>query len=103
MHPSFQKVARLAAVTTALLATPIALSDTANAHWRGRGFGWGGPAFVGGLALGALAAPRYGYGYGYGYPAYGAGYYGGDCFMRRRIVGYTPYGRPIFRVRRICY
>jgi hypothetical protein len=38
---------------------------------RGGGYygggGWWGPAIVGGLAAGALAAP-YAYGYGYGYP-----------------------------------
>ena len=61
------------------------------------GGGWVGPAIVGGLALGALAAaPRYGYGYGPSY-AYGPGYYG----CPRRVVGYTEWGRPI--VRRVCY
>ena len=98
-------------------AAPV-LSDTAavksvvptattDVRWRGRG--WGGGAFaagvIGGLALGALAAPPvyyaappvyYGYGgpyyaapaysyYGYGY---GYGGYGSGCQV------YGGYGRP---------
>jgi hypothetical protein len=35
----------------------------------------------------------------YGYPAYG---YGDGC-LRRRIVGHTYYGRPIFRTVNVCY
>ena len=76
---------------------------TTDVRWRGRG--WGGGAFaagvIGGLALGALAAPPvyyaappayYGY-YGYGGPYYGgAAYsyygYGSGC----RVYG--GYGRP---------
>jgi hypothetical protein len=85
-------MAGLAAVTIA--GASIAASSPAQARW-GHGGGWVGPAIVGGLALGALAAaPRYGYGPSY---AYGPGYYG----CPRRVVGYTSWGRPI--VRRVCY
>jgi hypothetical protein len=63
--------------------------------WHGRGFGFG-PAVVGGLALGALAGSAYYYGGPYGY-------YDDDCFARRRIVGYTPWGRPIVRLVSSCY
>lgn len=45
--------------------------------WRGGGFGWG-PAVVGGLAFGALAASPYYYGCG------------------SHVVGYDYYGRPLF-------
>jgi hypothetical protein len=62
-------------------------------HWRGPGFGFA-PAFAGALAFGALAAPYY-----YGAPV---AYYG-DCFPRRRVVGYTAWGRPIVRIVRRCY
>ena len=94
-------IAALAGVS--VVGATLASAGSAEAHWRGhRGWGWGGPALIGGLALGAaLAAPRYGY--GYGYPAYSAVSYGGDCFVRRRVVGYTPYGAPIILARRVCY
>jgi hypothetical protein len=86
-------VAALAVATIAVGS--LAASSPAEARR-----GWVGPAIVGGIALGALAAasaPRYGYAYGPGYGYYGAGYY--DC--PRQVVGYTYYGRPI--VRRVCY
>lgn len=84
-----------------VIGTTLVTLDAAQArHWRGGG--WIGPAIVGGLALGALAASRPYYGYpAYGYPAYG--YYDGGCVLRRRFVGYTPWGRPIFRTVRVCY
>jgi hypothetical protein len=92
-------VAVLAAATIAVGS--LAASSPAEAR-RG---GWVGPAIVGGIALGALAAasaPRYGYAYGPGYGYHGAGYYGGGYYgCPRRVVGYTYYGRPI--VRRVCY
>jgi hypothetical protein len=65
--------------------------------WHG---GWVGPAIVGGLALGALAASPY---YAYGASPYYRGYYGGDCVVRRRVVGYTSWGRPIVRRATVCY
>jgi hypothetical protein len=93
-------IAGIAALS--LAGATLATSSTAEARYyhRGWGGGWGGPAFVGGLALGAIAARPY-YGYGYGYPAYG--YYDDGCGLRRRVVGYTPYGRPIVRLVRACY
>jgi len=91
------RILKKAAIATLAISTIAvgSLSATSSADARGwhRGGGWVGPAIVGGLALGALAAaPAYGYGYGYDY-----GYYG----CPRRVVGYTPWGRPI--VRRVCY
>jgi hypothetical protein len=91
-------VAVLAAAT--IVVGSLAASSPAEARR-----GWVGPAIVGGIALGALAAasaPRYGYAYGPGYGYHGAGYYGGGYYgCPRRVVGYTYYGRPI--VRRVCY
>jgi hypothetical protein len=82
----------------ALAAATVAVGSlTVSSPAEARRGGWVGPAIVGGVALGALAAasaPRYGYAYGYG-PSYG--YY--DC--PRRVVGYNAWGRPIFR--RVCY
>jgi len=60
-----------------LAATAPASGVTEQVYWRGRGWGWGGGAFVGGLAAGALiggavaGAPYY-----YGYPGYYGYYYG---------------------------
>ena len=62
-------------------------------RWGHRGFGFA-PAFAGALAFGAVTAP-----YWYGAPV---GLYG-DCFPRRRIVGYTQWGRPVVRVVRVCH
>ena len=83
-------------VMAALAACTIAASALAACSPAEARRGWIGPAIVGGIALGALAAasaPHYGYAHGY----HGPGYY--DC--ERRVVGYTAYGRPI--VRRVCY
>ena len=56
-------------------AQPAAAADW-HAHVRGGwhgGGGWLGPAIIGGLAAGALAAPYYGYGNCYQYaPVYDA-------------------------------
>jgi hypothetical protein len=80
-----------ALVISTVVAGSLSTTSSAEAHRWHRGGGWVGPAIVGGLAFGALAAaPRYGYGYGYGY--YGC---------PRQVVGYTAWGRPI--VRRVCY
>jgi hypothetical protein len=82
------------AMAIAAVGTIAVSASVANArpwhrhhHHHHRG-GWVGPAIVGGLALGAMAAtaPR----------AYG--YYGG---CERHVVGYRPSGRPI--VRTVCY
>ena len=60
-----------------------------------RGFGFA-PAFAGALAFGAVASSPYWY-------SSPVAYYDDDCFPRRRIVGYTPWGHPIVRVIRTCY
>jgi hypothetical protein len=83
------------AAAAVIAATTVALPTSADAQWR-RGWGWGGGAFLGGLAAGAiiggaLASPYYGYPYGYGYyPAYYGGYYpysyGGYYPYRYRVV-----------------
>ena len=106
-------------ITGALAAATIAggvlaASAPAEAQWRGRGAhhyrggGWGGPGIaagvVGGLALGAIAAPRYyghGYGAGYGYaPAYAASPY--HCYNQRRPA-YDPWGNFAgYRLVRVC-
>jgi hypothetical protein len=102
MRTLAKKVGVAAVATLAIAAGTLATTTSAEAryyghHWHG-GWGWGGPAFVSGLALGALATrPYYGYGYGPGYAAYGYG----DCYLQRR-VRYTPYG-PVVRHVRVCY
>lgn len=93
---------RTSALAGLAAATIAAGSLAASSPAEARHGGWVGPAIVGSIALGALAAataPRYGYGYAYGpgYYGYGPAYY--DC--PRRVVGYAYYGRPI--VRRVCY
>lgn len=93
-------VAALSLTGAMLVASSTAEARYYHRGWGGGGWGWAGPAFVGGLALGAIAARPY-YGYGYGYPAYG--YYDDGCGLRRRVVGYTDYGRPIVRLVRVCY
>jgi hypothetical protein len=90
-------IAALGAVV--LFVGTLATATDADARWRGRrGGGWVGPAIIGGLALGALAASRP-YAYGYGYPRYG--YY--DGCIRNRVVGYNAWGRPIVRPVNVCY
>jgi len=102
MRSIFKKAGIAVLAGVSIIGATLASSGPAEERWRGHhgGWGWGGPALIGGLALGAaLAAPRYGY--GYGAPAYG--FYDGGCQLRRRIVGYTDYGRPILRSVRVCY
>jgi hypothetical protein len=106
MHTALKKFGVAAVAAVSLAGATLVTSTSAEARYfhRGWGGGWAGPAIVGGLALGALAASRPYYGYGYGpgyYGAYGDGYYGGDCVLRRR-VHYTPYG-PVVRHVRVCY
>jgi hypothetical protein len=108
MQKSLKKLGIASVAGLSLIGATLATSGAADArpfHHGWRGGGWGGPAFVGGLALGALAAsgPYYGYGYGYdpGYYAYDDGYYGGDCVLRQRVV-HGPYG-PVVRHVRVCY
>ena len=101
MRSLFRKVGITAVAALSLVGATLAASSSAEARYYGRGWhggGWAGPAIVGGLALGALAASRpYYYG---GYGGYGA--YGDGC-IRNRVVGYTPYGRPIVRAVNVCY
>src|SRR5882757_8295647 len=103
MRLLFKKVGIAALAALSLVGATLAASSTAEARYYGRGWGggWAGPAIVGGLALGALAASRpYYYG---GYGGYGGyGYYGDGC-IRNRVVGYTSYGRPIVRPVNVCY
>jgi hypothetical protein len=100
MRSLFKKVGIAALAALSLVGATLAASSSAEARYyhRGWGGGWAGPAIVGGLALGALAASRPYYYGGYG----GYGYYGDGC-IRNRVVGYTPYGRPIVRPVNVCY
>jgi hypothetical protein len=109
MQASLKKISVAAFAALSIAAATVATSSSANARpfhggFHGGGFHHGGfhhgrfhrgfgPAFVGGLAFGALAAPY----------AWDAGYYYDDCAPRRRIVGYTPWGRPIVRFVNACY
>jgi hypothetical protein len=107
MRSGLKKVGIAGVAALSLIGATLTASSPAEARyyghrWGGGGWGWGGPAFVGGLALGALAARPY-YGYGYGYPGYAAYAYDDGCGVRRRVVGYTAYGRPIVRLVRVCY
>jgi hypothetical protein len=98
MHSIIKKFGVTAVAGLSLVGATLAASSAAEARYYHRGWGgggWVGPAVVGGLALGALAASRpY-----YGYPAYG---YGDGC-IRNRVIGHTPYGRPIIRRVNVCY
>jgi len=93
MHSSLKKLGMATLAVATLAGGMLASTSSAEARWYRHG-GWVGPAVVGGLALGALAAtaPR---------PYYGYGYYGGGYDCPREVVGYTAWGRPI--VRRVCY
>jgi len=96
---SMRTLSALAAATT-VAVTAVATTTTAEAQWgwRGWGYGWRGPAFVGGLTTGAIigAALARPYAYGYGpYASYGSyggpyGYYSGP---------YVAYAAPIYAVR----
>ena len=98
----------MAALAALMIAGSMAATAT-DADARGRG-GFGGRGFHGGhrgfgigagiatgLALGAIGGAYYG---GYGPGSYGYGY---DGCVRRRVVGYTAYGRPIVRPVNVCY
>jgi hypothetical protein len=107
------KKAVLALVTAAVVGvTALAAPSTAEAHWRGRGFGLAGGLFaaavIGGIASSAYAyGPRYGYYGGYA-PAYYGGYgyapyYGGYGYAPAYYGGYSSYYAPAYypRVRRV--
>jgi hypothetical protein len=106
MPASLKKISVAAFAALSIATAAVATSSSANAqrfhggfhggfHHGGfhhgfhhRGFHRFGPAFVGGLAFGA---------------PYASYYYDDDCAPRRRIVGYTPWGRPIVRFVNVCY
>jgi hypothetical protein len=93
MNATLKKAGVAALAAMSIAGATLATSSTAEARWHGRWHrhgGWVGPAVVGGLALGALAASR-------------PYYYDGGCYFRRRVVGYTSWGRPIVRPVRVCY
>jgi hypothetical protein len=115
MRSYIKKLGLAAVAVLAIAATPVATSSTADArpgfhrgfhhhgfhgfrhhgfrgHWGHRRLGFG---FAPAIALGAFAAAPYWYSRPVGLYA--------DCFPRRRIVGYTYWGRPIVRVRTVCY
>src|SRR5258707_1226240 len=100
MQPSLKNIGVAALAALSIVTATVATSSSANAQrfhggWHGghhRGWGFG-PAVVGGLALGALAAPY----------AWAPGYYYDECAPQRRVVGYTPWGRSIVRFVRVCY
>jgi hypothetical protein len=112
MRSHLKKIGVAAAAALAIAVTPVATSSSADArpfgfhrggfhhggfhrhHFGHRGFGFG-PAFAGALAFGALASAPYWY-------SRPVGLYD-DCYPRRRIVGYTYWGRPIVRLVRTCY
>lgn len=116
MSSVMKKMGLAALAALSIAGATLVTSSDAEARWRGgggyhhggyggyhRGGGGFGPGFVGGLAIGALASRPYGYGYGGGYGAYGGGYgYNNGC-IRRRVVGYNYYGRPIVRAVNVCY
>ncbi|MBN9080423.1 MAG: hypothetical protein J0I16_02920 [Rhizobiales bacterium] len=96
----------MAAVAALALGSAMVASTTADAGWRGRG--WGAPVaagIIGGLALGAIAAqaaqPRY-----YSEPSYPAYYPVAEpqayCYVDRRPA-YNAYGDFIgWRPVRVC-
>lgn len=82
------------AALVGLAAITLGTASPAQArHWH-HGFGFG-PAFVGGLALGAVGAPYY-YGGPYAYD------YDPGCFIRHRVV-YDRWGHRFIRPVRVCY
>ena len=115
MRSYLKKIGIAAAAALTLAVTPALTSSSADArpfhgggfhhggfhqggfrhHFGHRGFGFG-PALGAGLAFGALATAPYWY-------SRPLGLYADDCVLRRRIVGHTYWGRPIFRLVRVCY
>jgi hypothetical protein len=86
-------IGALAALTVAgTVAASTAGAEARPFHhggWHHRGGGWVGPAIVGGVAAGLLAAPYYG------------GYYGRRCWTERQEV-VDAYGRVFLRPVRVC-
>lgn len=83
---TFKKIAAVALTSLTLSAALVPAAEAAP--WR-RGYGGGIAAgLIGGALLGAAV-------YGATRPAYAAPVYAEDCY--RRHVGYTAYGRPVYR------
>ena len=102
MRSSFRKTALATLAAIGVACAALGTSTSAEARWGGHHGWYGGgfgPGFVGGLALGAFAA---GAPYYWGGGPYYGGYYAGGCYLRRRVVGYTSWGRPIVRAVRVC-
>jgi hypothetical protein len=86
-------IGALAGLTLAgALAATAATADARPFHRHHRGGAWIGPAIIGGLALGALAARPY--------------YYGGPAYARRcwieprRVI--NRWGHPVIRRVQVC-
>lgn len=95
MHSSAKKIGLAAAAALTFAAVSAA---PANAHWYGYGHGYG---------YGYHAGPSFSFSFGAPYyrpyyaPAYSYGY-GGECFLRRRVV-INEFGERIIINRRVCY
>ena len=93
-----RKAPLVLAAAAVLGLTAVTAPSSAEAHWRGGGWGGGGffPAVAGGLIAGAviggMASNAYAYSPGYGYyDGYGSGYYGGGYApVRYYGGGYAP-------------
>ena len=100
--PSLTRKLMIGGLAAATVAGSLAVSTaSADAGWRGHrwhghhhrhGGAWIAPAIVGGLALGALAAP-----YAYGGPVY----YGERCWIERRHA-INRWGQPVVRRIQVC-
>jgi hypothetical protein len=87
----------------AALTLGVAVAATSTPAAAQRGWGWGlGAGFLGGAAIGALAARPYYYPPYYYGPGYGPAYYPGCYWQRRPAV--DAYGNVVgYRRVRVCY
>lgn len=89
------RISKIAAVALTSLTVATAFSPAAEARYWRRGYAGGAVAagVIGALAVGAIAASA-------ARPAYAAPVVVEDeCY--RKHVGYTAYGRPVYRT--VCY